>query len=149
MINIAPNPALKPVEAPETKQVPFAEVVRTGTATNPKPVPPQKPNKEDRVTLCAWKLYLNSCDTYSLAFVDLYLENVREVGTILKGSYNADVTTSNAKGLFGIFEMWLNHGGIANLLSIPQLEEDGYHVTYDTDTERVVTPPSGEDIIFK
>ena len=103
--------------------------------------------KEDRVTLCAWKLYLDSCATYNSAFVDWYLDNVHEVDTILKGSCNAGVTTSNTKGLFGVFEMWLNRGRIANLLSIPQLEEDGFKVRYDTDGDWIVTSPSGEDIV--
>ena len=69
--------------------------------------------------------------------------------TILKGSCNAGVTTSNTKGLVGVFEMWLNRGGIANLLSIPQLEEDGFKVRYNTDGGWIVTSPSGEDIVFK
>jgi len=43
--------------------------------------------------------------------------------------------------------MWLNCGGIANLLSIPQLKEDGFKVRYDTNG--IVTSPSGEDIVFK
>ena len=45
--------------------------------------------------------------------------------------------------------MWLNKHGIANLLSIPQLEKDGYKVNYSSDREWVVTTPEGKDIKFK
>ena len=91
---------------------------------------------------------MDSCTIYHLAVVDWYLDNVCEVDTILKGSYNAGVTTSNTKGLFG-FEMWLNRSGIANLLYIPQLEEDGFRVKYDTNTEWGIISPSGEEIVLK
>ena len=39
--------------------------------------------------------------------------------------------------------------GIANLLSIPQLEEDRFKVRDDTNGDWIVTSPSGEDIVFK
>ena len=45
--------------------------------------------------------------------------------------------------------MWLNQQGIANLLSIPQLEEDGFHVTSDTLKEWILITPQGKRIVFK
>ena len=45
--------------------------------------------------------------------------------------------------------MWLNQQETANLLSIPQLEEDGYHVTYDTLKEWILITPQGKIIVFK
>ena len=45
--------------------------------------------------------------------------------------------------------MWLNEKGITNLLSILQLEEDGYVVDYNTNRDWVVTTPQGEKITFK
>ena len=39
--------------------------------------------------------------------------------------------------------------GIANLLSIPQLEEEGYVVDYNTERNWVVTSPKGNKITFK
>ena len=45
--------------------------------------------------------------------------------------------------------MWLNRNGIGNLLSIPQLEEDGYIVDYNTKWDWVVTTPQGKKIVFK
>ena len=100
-------------------------------------------------TLSTWKLYLDSCTTYHLVFVDWCLDNVRSVGVSLTGHCNAGTTTSTKKGLYGQFEMWLNKQGIPNLLSILQLEEDGYVVDYNTNRDWVVTTPQGEKIKFK
>ena len=47
-----------------------------------------------------------------------------------------------------MFEFWLNKHGIANLLSIPQLEEDGFTVN-KTNTEWVIIILKGERIVFK
>ena len=41
--------------------------------------------------------------------------------------------------------MWLVRQGIANLLSLPQLEVDGYRATYDTDTGWKLYCPDGPD----
>ena len=95
--------------------------------------------KGPRTTLCTWKLYLDSCATYHSVFVEWCLDNIRTVGVSLTGHCNAGTTTSTKKGLYGEFEMWLNTKGIANLLSIPQLEEDGYTVDYNTKRDWVVT----------
>ena len=45
--------------------------------------------------------------------------------------------------------MWVNKGGIANLLSIPQLEKDGFRVTSDTHGEWIMYSPRGEKLFFK
>ncbi|EJK61833.1 hypothetical protein THAOC_17605 [Thalassiosira oceanica] len=47
------------------------------------------------------------------------------------------------------FEFHLNTGGMANLLSIPRLEEAGCKVDYSTDGEWTVKLPSGEVLVFK
>ena len=44
--------------------------------------------------------------------------------------------------------MWLNEGGIVNLVVIPQLERDMYRITYDTHDMRVVWMPDGTPIPF-
>ena len=41
--------------------------------------------------------------------------------------------------------MWLNCNGIANLLLIPQLEEDGYVLDYNTKRDWVVITSQGND----
>ena len=99
---------------------------------------PKVKKPEQHFTLDKWKLYLDSCATYHSAFVEWYLDNTHDVDTVLKGTCNAGVTTSSEKGYFGGFEMWLNRSGIANLLSIPQLEEDGYVIDYNTHRDWVV-----------
>ena len=125
-----------------TSAVSWADKVRNGKTI--------KPAKDTgRLTLCTWKLYLDSCATYHSCFVDWCLDNIETVDTVLRGNCNAGVTTTNTKGYFGLFHMWLNKKGIANLLSIPQLEEDGYRVTCDTNTEWAVYTPSGTKIPFK
>ena len=49
----------------------------------------------------------------------------------------------------GIFKMWLNEGGIVNLLSIPQPEKDSFRVTTDIHEEWIVYSPQGEKLKFK
>ena len=43
----------------------------------------------------------------------------------------------------GLFHIWLVHNGIANLMSLPQLELEGYRITYDTLTNWVIHMPDG------
>ena len=78
------------------------------------------------VMLHDWKLFFDSCGTYHSAFVDWMLSDVHEVSTVLRGNCNAGVMSTNVKGYYGLWEFWLNKKGIANLLSIPQLKNDGY-----------------------
>ena len=54
------------------------------------------------------------------------LGNVHQFGTVLQGNCNAGVSTSYEKGFFGLWDFWLNEKGIANLLSITQLEKYEY-----------------------
>ena len=43
--------------------------------------------------------------------------------------------------LLGMFDMWIDKHVIANLLSIPQLEDDGFIVKYDTRGECAFLTP--------
>ena len=71
-------------------------------------------------------------------------------GTVLKGSCITGVTTSNKKVLMlGMFDMWINKKGIANLLSIPQLTDDGFTVNYDINGECVIYTPRGKKIVLQ
>ena len=45
--------------------------------------------------------------------------------------------------------MWLNENGIDNLISIPNLEVDGYVVRTGTKGEWQVVTPEGETVPFK
>ena len=104
---------------------------------------------QERVVLEWWMLYLDSCTTYHSAYVKWLMSDVHFVNTVLHGNCNAGVTSTNEKGTYGLWEFWLNSQGIANLLSTPQLERDGYEIDYNTKREWVVTTPSGESIVFK
>ena len=60
------------------------------------------------------------------------LKNNREAVRTIRGNCNAGVELSTKIGDIGVFNIWINKGGIANLLSIPQLEKTGFRVTVDT-----------------
>ena len=45
--------------------------------------------------------------------------------------------------------MGLNCQGIANIFSIPWLEDHGYKIDYHSDREWMVINPVGKEIIFK
>ena len=61
-----------------------------------------------QVMLDRWKLYLDTCATYHLAFVDWMLNNVHTVNTVLRSNLNASVTSTNVKSTYGLWEFWLN-----------------------------------------
>ena len=71
-------------------------------------------------------MYLDSCATYHSMFVDWYLDTIKDVGNVLHVHCNTGVITTNKKGYWGLFHIWINKKGVANLLSIAQLEEDRY-----------------------
>ena len=48
-----------------------------------------------------------------------------------------------------MWSFWLNKKGIANLLSIPQLEKDGCTINYNTKKNWVFTTPKGKCFLFK
>ena len=62
---------------------------------------------------------------------------------------NAGQVETSTRGLYQDFHVWLNEKGIANLISIPELEECGYKVETHTDRDWVVTSPQGRRITFK
>ena len=102
-----------------------------------------------RFTLDSHKMYLDSCATYHSAFVKWMLDYVKTVTTVLQGNCNAGVSTSNEKGFYGLWNFWLNEQCIANLLSIPQLEKDGYTIDYNIKRDWFVTTPEGNCLLFK
>ena len=77
------------------------------------------------------------------------LDDVKTIPTVLQGKFNLGVSTSNEKGFYGLWNFWLNDQGIANLLSDPQLEKDGYTMDYNTKRDWVVTTPEGKCLLFK
>ena len=84
-----------------------------------------------------------------MMFITWYLWNVRDAEKTIRGNFNAGVKMCTKVGDLGVFKIWINEGGIANLLSIPQLEKDGFRVTSDTHGEWIVYSPRGEMLVFK
>ena len=103
----------------------------------------------DIFTLDWWKCYLDSCSTYHTLFIEEFLSDVHKGDTTINGSCNACTVSTNTKGWYGDFQVWLNKKGIANLLSSPMLEESGYIVLTRTKSDWVVTTPKGMKIVFK
>ena len=56
------------------------------------------------------------------------------------GSCNAGTTRTSKKGMFGPMSAWYNPSGVANLLSIPVLMEQGYKILYDGEEWALITP---------
>ena len=54
--------------------------------------------------------------------------------------------STNVKVTYGMWEFWLNKKGITNLLSVPQIEKDGFIIDYNTNHDWVVTTPTDEKL---
>ena len=67
----------------------------------------------------------------------------------MNGSCNAGTVSTRKKGWLGEFELWYYKYGMANLLSVPMLEEAGYTISTHTKGDWIVTSPKGTNIIFK
>ena len=67
----------------------------------------------------------------------------------MNGRCNAGTVTTNTRGWYGEFKVWLNDKGISNLLSTPMLEDAGYIVSTHTRGDWVLTTPKGKKFIFK
>ena len=67
----------------------------------------------------------------------------------MNGNCNAGETEITRRGYLGEMRVWLNKNGIANLISIPKLEEYGYTVNTNTKGQWKVFTPKGKTILFK
>ena len=107
-------------------------------------------NANVQQALCAYKLYLDTMGSHHQLHSEEYApEGPYESDTVMKSSCNAGVTTMNEKLRIGNIEFWYGRNGIANILSVPQLERDGYNLTYTTGGTWVVVTPDGKTIDFK
>ena len=95
-----------------------------------KPVLAELP--KDRFTLDNWNCYLDRCATYHTFSVREFLDKVYSGKTSMNGSCNTRTVTTNTRGWYGEFKVWLNERGINNLLSIAMLEDTGYIVSTHT-----------------
>ena len=87
--------------------------------------------------------YLDTCASHHSFFVEEYLKNLHKAEMPMVTSCNAGEVTTDTQGFYEDFLVWLNRQGVANLISVPQLEEMGYKVDYHTDREWIVTSPQG------
>jgi hypothetical protein len=93
-------------------------------------------------------LYLDSAATqHSMASVQ-YLSRRHTTRSALRQHCNAGTTLTNRVGYWNGFRFWENPEGIANLMSLPQLELEGYEV-YKNPHEWYAISPSGGRIDFK
>ena len=82
-------------------------------------------------------------------FTSKNMSNIQRVSTTLRGKCNGGVSHSDEKGdVLDMFNMWLVQTGIANLLSLPSLERDGFCVSYNTLTSWMVQCPDGTVLKF-
>ena len=122
----------------------------TGTVNAGKRVFHVNSRKPDhRYTLDPHKAYLDSMASHHSFYTRTYLRDVHRSPTTMSTSCNAGQTETSTRGWYGDFEVWLNSRGIANLLSIPALEEAGYKVESHTDKDWAVTSPQGRRTVFK
>ena len=106
--------------------------------------------EEARRTLSPDKLYLDTCSSFHMCFTKKHMRQVVEVGQKLSGDCNAGTTYSSQKGWVGrLFHVWLVENGIANVLSVGQLEQEGFHISYETGGDWVVRTPEGKSLRFQ
>ena len=70
------------------------------------------------------------------------LDEIKKVAVTLCGKCNVGMMYPGDKGMIlDMFNMWLMHQGITNLLSIPTLEQYGHKCFYNTQTSWVLHCP--------
>ena len=71
--------------------------------------------------------------SYNQAFVERYLQQMKQLAIMLRGKCNAgEVYSDKQVMMLDLFSMWLVQQGIANLLSIACLKRDGHRIPYDS-----------------
>jgi hypothetical protein len=102
-----------------------------------------------RKTLDPQQLYLDSTSSFHHIFTEEHLDKLRLAGATLRANCNAGTNFATKKGWYrDLFDLWLVRNSIANLLSLPQLEADGFAVSYHTRGNWIVTTPHGDKITF-
>ena len=87
--------------------------------------------------------------SYHTLFSEEFLTDVKESDATMTVRCKFGTAVTKMKGTYGDFQVWLNKKGIANLISIPMLEANGYNVSTHTRADWVMTTPEGKDITFK
>ena len=103
---------------------------------------------ESRVTCGRHKLFLDSCATHNVMFASEHISRLFRAGVSLRQNCNAGSKLTNLKGYWFGWEFWLNDTGIANLLSVPELEKQGCLLKYTTGKHWEVFTPQGRVLTF-
>ena len=99
---------------------------------------------------CDWnKAYLDTCCTNHSCFASEFLTDIHDTGVILKKHCNAGTNMTGKAGFWRNIRFWYNEHGIANLISAPQLEDDGYKLEYATNIGWMAHGPDGNTMIFR
>ncbi len=97
-------------------------------------------------TLDPRQLYLKSTSSFHQLFTEEHQDNLRLAGVTLPNC-NAGTNFATKKGWYhNLFSLWLVRNGIANLLSLSQLEVDGFTLSYNTGGNWIITTPQGKEI---
>jgi hypothetical protein len=111
-------------------------------STNPRVIATRK-------TLDPQRLYLNSTSSFHQVFTEEHLDYLHLAEATLHADCNAGTNFATKKGWYrDLFDLWVVHNDITNLLSLPQLEADGFTVSYHTRGNWIVTTPQGKEITF-
>lgn len=94
------------------------------------------------------RAYVDSCASHHSTHTKRHVDNVRTAGAPLVSHCNAGTTTATKLGDLGPVSLYIQEGGIATLLSEPQLEQEGCRVE-KTDGVRTLTFPSGIQLTCK
>ena len=93
--------------------------------------------------------YLDKCSTVTAFKNDKFLSRLRAVAAGIKINCNAGAAVTNMKGKFGRLNMWYLPNGIANILSMQELEKM-YRITYASwEGFYVMHTPRGKVCFYK
>jgi hypothetical protein len=95
------------------------------------------------------RVYLDGCSTVHAFKSDKYLEGIKTKARGVRINCNAGAVSTNKRGTYGSLKVWYLPDGIANIISMHELEEM-YRITYDSwQGYYVVHTPKGEVRFYK
>eukprot|EP00804_Cyclotella_cryptica_P005972 CCRYP_000228-RA/>CCRYP_000228-RA protein AED:0.45 eAED:0.45 QI:0/-1/0/1/-1/1/1/0/151 len=104
---------------------------------------------EKRTTCDRHKIYPDSCATNHTLFAQEHAKNIHKVSVGLRQNCNAGSRVTNKMGYWWKFKLWYSPNGIANLLLMPKLEQEGYKIDLSTEKGCRVRAPDGTVLHFK
>ena len=77
------------------------------------------------------RVYLEGCSTVHAFKSDKYLEGIKTKAQGVRINCNAGAVSTNKRGMYGSLKVWYLPDGIANIISMHELE-GMYRITYDS-----------------